>query len=325
MSLFMYAEAYFTQAAEEPIMWNGNEYASEDEVVFPRGRIHYYSYNTEVCNSWVLVPGTALLPIGLLAICHCLSLIYLFLGIGIVSDIFMDGIEKITSQTSIITVTKQDGSTEQRKVTVWNPTVANLTLMALGSSAPEILLSVIETASNLGECPGELGASTIVGSAAFNLLVIAGVSIYAVSEDNDNDPERDDTVPLGVKKINDMGVFAITATSSIWAYVWLFIVLIDSEVQLWEAWLTLAFFFVLIIMAFGADKYKASKDKLLEKDDEKNGIAIDFSAMEIFRELVNEKQGNAANDKQSVEKRERMKKILKDTMNTDKIDNVNFE
>lgn len=130
---------------------------------------------------------------------------------------------------------------------------------------------------------------------------------------------------VGVKKINDMGVFAITATSSIWAYVWLFIVLIDSEVQLWEAWLTLAFFFVLIIMAFGADKYKASKDKLLEKDDEKNGIAIDFSAMEIFRELVNEKQGNAANDKQSVEKRERMKKILKDTMNTDKIDNVNFE
>lgn len=28
---------------------------------------------------------------------------------------------------------------------VWNETVANLTLMALGSSAPEILLSVIQT------------------------------------------------------------------------------------------------------------------------------------------------------------------------------------
>jgi solute carrier family 8 (sodium/calcium exchanger) len=32
-----------------------------------------------------------------------------------------------------------------KRVAVWNPTVANLTLMALGSSAPEILLSVIET------------------------------------------------------------------------------------------------------------------------------------------------------------------------------------
>lgn len=32
-----------------------------------------------------------------------------------------------------------------KRVAVWNPTVANLTLMALGSSAPEILLSCIET------------------------------------------------------------------------------------------------------------------------------------------------------------------------------------
>lgn len=54
--------------------------------------------------------------------------------------------------------------------------------MALGSSAPEILLSCIETIKGLGSCPGELGASTIVGSAAFNLLVISGVSVYAVSE-----------------------------------------------------------------------------------------------------------------------------------------------
>jgi len=53
--------------------------------------------------------------------------------------------------------------------------------MALGSSAPEILLAVLETCTNLGQCPGELGASTIVGSAAFNLLVISGLSIYAVS------------------------------------------------------------------------------------------------------------------------------------------------
>jgi solute carrier family 8 (sodium/calcium exchanger) len=54
--------------------------------------------------------------------------------------------------------------------------------MALGSSAPEILLSVIETLNNLaaGEIPGELGPSTIVGSAAFNLLVISGVCVIAV-------------------------------------------------------------------------------------------------------------------------------------------------
>jgi len=68
---------------------------------------------------------------------------------------------------------------------VWNPTVANLTLMALGSSAPEIILSVLDTVLNLGATPGELGASTIVGSAAFNFLVISGVCIGVVSEDTD--------------------------------------------------------------------------------------------------------------------------------------------
>ena len=99
--------------------------------------------------------------------------------------------------------------------------------MALGSSAPEILLAVLETVQNLGKCPGELGASTIVGSASFNLLVISALSIYAVSPENDTDPERDADLPKGVKKIYDMRVFAITCTSSLFAYIWLWYCLMD--------------------------------------------------------------------------------------------------
>jgi len=143
---------------------------------------------------------------------------------------------------------------------VWNPTVANLTLMALGSSAPEILLSVIETVKNLGGCAGELGASTIVGSAAFNLLVISGVSLYSVNVGNDISPDRDDTVPLGVKKINDMGVFGITAIFSVLAYVWMFICLMDQKVTMAEAWITFILFFVLVGLSFAADKYKSVQD-----------------------------------------------------------------
>ena len=78
--------------------------------------------------------------------------------------------------------------------------------MALGSSAPEILLSVLETVGSLGEKAGELGPSTIVGSAAFNLLFISAVCIPSVDEP---------------KKIADMGVFLITALCSIFAYFWL--------------------------------------------------------------------------------------------------------
>ena len=43
-----------------------------------------------------------------------------------------------------MTITKPNGEVQVTTVRIWNETVSNLTLMALGSSAPEILLSVIE-------------------------------------------------------------------------------------------------------------------------------------------------------------------------------------
>jgi len=273
--------------AQDVINWDSQEWKSEDEAVFERGRIHYYSMNTEVCNSWVIVPGTAILPRGLLAIGYGFTLIYLFLGIGIISDVFMSAIEKITSKKQLITHELPDGTSFNTEVMFWNPTVANLTLMALGSSAPEILLSVIETMSGLGKCPGELGASTIVGSAAFNLLVISGVSIYAVSEENDISEDRDPSVPKGAKKINDMGVFAITGISSLWAYIWLFIVVGDNAVEPWEAWLTIIFFFILIIMAFAADKYNTSKNGG-DNMGEQEKLLSEYQAVEIYRELIRE-------------------------------------
>jgi len=144
---------------------------------------------------------------------------------------------------------------------VWNPTVANLSLMALGSSAPEILLNCLETIQTMENCPGELGPSTIVGSAAFNLLVISGLSIFAVSKENDTDPRRDQSVPVGVKKIYDLGVFSITSTVSICAYIWLWIVLMDQNVTVTEAVITFAAFWVLLICCYLADRYKASKEK----------------------------------------------------------------
>lgn len=77
------------------------------------------------------------------ALYYLLLLLYLFLGIAIIADIFMCAIERITSQTRNTKVII-DGTVQVVQVRVWNDTVANLTLMALGSSAPEILLSVIE-------------------------------------------------------------------------------------------------------------------------------------------------------------------------------------
>ncbi|MEQ2213066.1 hypothetical protein XENOCAPTIV_009196, partial [Xenoophorus captivus] len=68
-----------------------------------------------------------------------------------------------------VTITMPNGETSVATVRIWNETVSNLTLMALGSSAPEILLSVIE-----------LGPGTIVGSAAFNMFVIIGICVWVI-------------------------------------------------------------------------------------------------------------------------------------------------
>jgi solute carrier family 8 (sodium/calcium exchanger) len=196
---------------------------------------------------------------------------------------------------------------QSKKVKVWNATVANLTLMALGSSAPEIILSILETCLNLGQCPGELGASTIVGSAAFNLLVISGVSIYAVHKDNDTDPDKAEE-DRGVKKINNMYVFGITATFSVWAYVWLFIVLQDQFVTPAEAWITFAFMFILLGLAYFADWYKAKyKDT---KEDDTNEAVIEYTAVEIFKEMTNEQMGKPPKDEEETKKREKMKQFM---------------
>merc|ERR1712224_859176 len=121
--------------------------------------------------------------------------------------------------------------TEEIEIQVWNGTVANLTLMALGSSAPEILLSVIEIIGNNFES-GALGPGTIVGSAAFNLLVIIGVSIMAIP-DGEN------------RRVKAFPVFLITSFFAVFAYIWVWIVMVGvspNVIEVWEAVLTLLFF-----------------------------------------------------------------------------------
>merc|ERR1719460_3534164 len=155
----------------------------------------------------------------------------------------MCAIEKITSKTKQIHMAMGDGEEEVLEVPVWNGTVANLTLMALGSSAPEILLAIVGIVGNNFESE-KLGPSTIVGSASFNLLAISAVCIAGV--------------PSGeIRRIKAFPVFIITSFSSIFAYVWIVIVLVVStpdKVDLWEAIVTFLFFPILVVIAFFADK-----------------------------------------------------------------------
>ena len=135
----------------------------------------------------------------------------MFLGVSKIADLFMEAIEVITSTTVIRTVKTESGEDKEVEVQIWNETVANLTLMALGSSAPEILLSVIEIVGNNFEA-GELGPGTIVGSAAFNLFIITGICVAVIPDGTG-------------KSVKNFGVFACTASWSIGAYIWLYLMI----------------------------------------------------------------------------------------------------
>ncbi|KAK7003417.1 sodium/calcium exchanger 3 [Biomphalaria glabrata] len=113
---------------------------------------------------------------------YVIGMLWCFLGLTIVSDSFMCGIECITSKTKTVTVAKSGGEGfQQIEVKVWNDTVANLTLLAFGTSAPEILLNVIEICGQ-NFVAGDLGPGTIVGSAAFNLFIITSLSITCIPD-----------------------------------------------------------------------------------------------------------------------------------------------
>nr|XP_055025906.1 sodium/calcium exchanger 3 isoform X1 [Misgurnus anguillicaudatus]XP_055025907.1 sodium/calcium exchanger 3 isoform X1 [Misgurnus anguillicaudatus]XP_055025908.1 sodium/calcium exchanger 3 isoform X1 [Misgurnus anguillicaudatus]XP_055025909.1 sodium/calcium exchanger 3 isoform X1 [Misgurnus anguillicaudatus]XP_055025910.1 sodium/calcium exchanger 3 isoform X1 [Misgurnus anguillicaudatus] len=215
-------------------------------------------------------------------IVYFVAMIYMFLGVSIIADRFMAAIEVITSQEKEIIIKRPNGETTTTTIRVWNETVSNLTLMALGSSAPEIMLSVIEVCGHNFQA-GELGPSTIVGSAAFNMFVIIGLCVSVIPEGE-------------VRKVKHLRVFFVTAAWSVFAYIWLYMILAvfsPNVVQVWEGLLTLAFFPICVVLAWVADrrllfykfmhkKYRTDKHRgvIIETEgDRSKGIEMDGKMM----------------------------------------------
>jgi len=217
------------------------EYASGVLVELYRDKAAFNKVHQ--CKSYVLFPGENMWTQTSRAALYLLALLYCFLGIAIVADVFMNAIETITSAQVEVQIQVPMGTARVVKEAYWNPTIANLTLMALGSSAPEILLSVIGVVFTLGEEADKLGPATIVGSAAFNLLCISAVCIMAPAPSS--------------RKIAEIGVFNVTAFFSVWAYIWLLIIVDFNSpevIDLWEALVTFFQFPILVLVAYGQDR-----------------------------------------------------------------------
>jgi Ca2+/Na+ antiporter len=172
-----------------------------------------------LCHSSLFVPGVFLLGEGPLAFLLIILLLYLFIGLSVVSEIMQGAIAQIMSEKKTMTTIDIEGNNMTVGVAMWNPRIANVTLLAIGSSAPEILLGFFSTLGTGGTAtlesgkkvnPSALGPMIMIASAAFNLLVTCGVSILAVDQ---------------IKRIEYFKSFLVTFGFSCFAYLWMFLVL----------------------------------------------------------------------------------------------------
>lgn len=245
---------------------------------------------------WTPTDNLNLADIIFRGIFYFLFLLYLFIGVSIISDRFMAAIEVITSQEKELVVRRPGREPQIVVVRVWNETVANLTLMALGSSAPEILLSIIEIWAKNFQA-GELGPGTIVGSAAYNLFVIIALCVFVIPSGEN-------------RKIKHLRVFFVTATWSIFAYVWLYIILAVSSpgvLEVWEGILTFSFFPATVLTAYVADQrlliykylhkgYRMNKRGVIvqaEAGDSDGGVELEIKAQQDSVHGLTDRLGDA--------------------------------
>lgn len=131
---------------------------------------------------------------------HLLGVLYLFLGIAIICDeYFVESLELLADYLSL------------------SPDVAGCTLMAIGSSAPELAVAIITGGPVAGK-KGDEGIATIVGSAIFNLMIIIGLcAIFA-------------------GKVLEIAAYPILRDTTFYAasIVMLFLCIRDGQVLWWE-------------------------------------------------------------------------------------------
>ncbi|KAL9235749.1 hypothetical protein vseg_010486 [Gypsophila vaccaria] len=198
------------------------------------------------CHSYLLFRFETSLGDGLRTTLYFLGLAYCFIGLSAITARFFRSMESVVKHSRKVVVT--DPVTKIETVTyekIWNYTIADITLLAFGTSFPQISLATIDSIRNLGSLyAGGLGPGTLVGSAAFDLFPIHAVCVIIPKAGQ-------------LKKISDIGVWLVELFWSFWAYVWLYIILevwTPNEITLLESFLTVFQFGLLLMHAYAQDK-----------------------------------------------------------------------
>jgi K+-dependent Na+/Ca+ exchanger-like protein len=190
---------------------------------------------------------------------HILILLASFYALGVICDkYFIPALDKIAKKLAMPS------------------DVAGATLMAVGSSAPELFIALfaVFVPAESGEVGGhgEIGVGTIIGSALFNLLVISGaVAVVRTAVIN--------WKPV----IRDLGFYMLSVAVLIVAFM-------DGTILWWEAGIFVALYgiYVWVVMKWKHwVKYEPEVEEQVEEEEEKKTIvSVLFNLLFPFKHYM---------------------------------------
>ncbi|CAN1196361.1 Magnesium/proton exchanger [Linum perenne] len=198
------------------------------------------------CGSYLLFHGETALSGWLRTLLYFLGLAYCFVGLSAITARFFRSMENVVKHSrEVVEIDPYTKTEVVRREKVWNYAIADISLLAFGTSFPQISLATIDAIRNIGNTyAGGLGPGTLVGSAAFDLFPIHAVCVVV--------PKAGE-----LKKISDLGVWLVELFWSFWAYIWLYIILevwSPNVITIWEALITVLQYGLLLMHAYAQDK-----------------------------------------------------------------------
>lgn len=106
----------------------------------------------EKCQSYFLLSGETNLGVGLRTFLYFLGLAYCFLGLSAITARFFRSMENVVKHSrKVVVIDPYTGAETVKLEKVWNFTIADISLLAFGTSFPQISLATIDAIRNLGK------------------------------------------------------------------------------------------------------------------------------------------------------------------------------